>query len=317
MPTDPFPMKIPSAVRRSALLLAAGAGLLLPACGLAGWSDKRARMATALPSPTITPLAAPLLPGATLPPLSETPVPESVLDCGERAGTLEPAGIPGTVSAQPVSFSIYLPPCYGADETKRYPVLFLFHGLDRTPDQWHLLGLEPTADHLILIGRIPPLLIVLPSVSGGDADDAAFLADLLPAVELEYRTLADREHRAIGGVSRGAEWALRLALRRADLFGAVGAHSISPGPTALADIYVWAQAVPEDLWPRMYFDAGYSDPQLPQMLGILQVLDLLERPYERRIPPGDHSDSYWSGQLRDYLIWYAGGWVNKNAPAEE
>jgi enterochelin esterase-like enzyme len=313
---DPSRTQPPIAVRRSAALLAACAVLFLPACGLAGWSDKRARMATALPSPTSTPLEAPLLPSATLPaPLMETATPESVLACREREGILKAVSVPGTVAAQPVSFSVYLPPCYDADETVRYPVLFLFHGLGRTPDQWHNLGLEPTADHLILTGRISPLLIVLPSVRGSDDDDAAFLADLLPAVESGYRTLPDREHRAIGGISRGAEWALRLALRRADLFGAVGAHSISPGPTALADVYVWAQAVPENLWPRMYFDAGYSDPQLPQMQAILQVLDLLNRPYERRIPPGDHSDSYWSGQLTEYLLWYAAGWLNTNAPA--
>jgi enterochelin esterase-like enzyme len=302
--------------RKAVALFLPAVFCLLSACGLAGWSDKRARMATALPSPTTTPLAAPLIPSATLPPpLSETATPESVLACAERAGTLQVVSLPGTVSAQPVSFSVYRPPCYGADETTRYPVLFLFHGLERTPDQWHNLGLEPTADHLILSGQIPPVLIVLPLVAGEDSDDAAFLADLLPAVDAEFRTVPDREHRAIGGLSRGAEWALRLALRRADLFSAVGAHSISPSPSALADIFIWAQAVPENLWPRMYFDAGYADPQLPQMQGILQVLDLLKRPYERHIPPGDHSDSYWSEHLREYLLWYAAGWVNTNAPA--
>jgi hypothetical protein len=76
----------------------------------------------------------------------------------------------------------------------------------------------------------------------------------------------------------------------------------------VVDIYTWAAAVPAELWPRIYFDAGYSDPQLPQMMQILQLFDLLKRPYEKHIPPGDHSDGYWSEHLGDYLLWYSKGW---------
>jgi enterochelin esterase-like enzyme len=273
-------------------------------------------MATALPSPTTTPLSAPFRPSQTPPPLlAETATPESALPCPDRAGTLQPETIPSSITGTTAGFTVYLPPCYAFDPQVRYPVLFLFHGLGRSPDQWHDLGLESTLDDLIVSGQIPPVVVILPHILGEDSNDAVFLADLLPAVEGKFRTRADREHRAIGGVSRGAEWALRLALRRADLFGAVGVHSISPSPNALADIYLWAEAVPETIWPRMYFDAGYSDPQLPQMQEILQVFDLLKRPYEKHIPPGDHSDGYWSEHLKDYLLWYSAGWTNTNAPA--
>ncbi|MGB7539813.1 MAG: alpha/beta hydrolase-fold protein [Anaerolineales bacterium] len=306
----------PSAISRYRRIIPAwGVSLLLASCAIAGRSEKRARMATALPSPTITPLSAPVRPTETLPPpLSETETPESVLACPERQGILRAETVHSSITGTPAEFYIYLPPCYDTDPPIRYPVLFLFHGLGRTPDQWHDLGLEATADHLIVSGRIAPLLIVLPSIPGEDSNDAVFLADLLPAVESRFRTLAGRDYRAIGGVSRGAEWALRLALRRADLFGAAGVHSISPGPTTLADIYLWAEAVPDSVWPRVYFDAGYSDPQLPQMQAIVQVFDLLKRPYEKHVPPGDHSDGYWSGHITDYLLWYAADWLNTNAP---
>ncbi len=273
-------------------------------------------MATALPSPTVTPLSAPYQPTETLPPpLAQTPTPASALPCPDREGTTQSETVPGTITGEPVEFTIYLPPCYASDGQTRYPALFLFHGLGRTPDQWHELGLEDTADLLILSGEIAPLIIVLPRITGEDSNDAVFLADLLPAADARFRTQADRDSRAIGGVSRGAMWALRLALRRADLFGAVGMHSISRSPNSLADIYLWTEAVPDTMWPRVYFDGGYSDPALPQMQEILQVFDLLKRPYERHIPPGDHSDAYWSEHLREYLIWYAGGWLKTNAPA--
>jgi enterochelin esterase-like enzyme len=293
-----------------------GVSLLLASCAIAGRSEKRARMATALPSQTVTPLSAPVRPTETLPPLlAETETPGSVLACPERTGILRAETVPSSITGSSVEFTAYLPPCYDSDPQIRYPVLFLFHGLGRTPDQWHGLGLEAIADHLIVSGRIAPPLIILPYIPGEESNDAVFLADLFPAVEARFRTLAGRDHRAIGGVSRGAEWALRLALRRADLFGSAGVHSISPGPTALADFYIWAEAVPDTVWPRVYFDTGYSDPQLPQMQAIVQVFDLLKRPYEKHVPPGDHSDSYWSGHLPDYLIWYAAGWLKENTPA--
>jgi enterochelin esterase-like enzyme len=293
-----------------------GLCLCLAACAIAGRSEKRARMATALPSATVTPLSAPVRPTETLPPPNmATATPESVLACPERNGSLRAETVLSSITGSPAEFYVYLPPCYGSDPQVRYPVLFLFHGLGRTPDQWHDLGLEATADHLIVSGQIPPLLIVLPSISGSDSNDAAFLADLLPAVDARFQTLAARKHRAIGGVSRGAEWALRLALRRADLFGAMGAHSISPSANALADFYLWAEAVPETMWPRMYFDAGYSDPQLPQMQAIVQVFDLLKKPYEKHVPPGDHSDGYWSAHIGEYLLWYSSGWLIESAPA--
>jgi len=246
--------------------------------------------------------------------LVETPTPASVLACPEREGILRPETVASTITGTPAGFYVYLPPCYASDETRRYPALFLFHGLGRTPDQWHDLGLDQTLNYLILSGQIPPVLVILPHITGEDSNDAVFLADVLPAADAQFRTQADRGHRAVGGVSRGAMWALRLALRRADLFGAVGVHSISPSPNSLADIYLWTEAVPDTMWPRVYFDGGYSDPALPQMQEILQVLDLLKRPYERHIPPGDHSDVYWSGHLREYLLWYAGGWLKTNAP---
>jgi poly(3-hydroxybutyrate) depolymerase len=282
---------------------------LLASCALAGRPSKRARMATAIPSPTSTALSAPFRSTGILPsPPAGTPSPGTSATCPSGAGTVKPETLSTTVSGEILGYFIYLPPCYESDRQTRYPLLLLFHGLGRTPEQWLDLGLVTAADHLILSGQIPPLIIVLPYITGEDSNDAVILADLLPAIDGGYRTQSDRAHRAAGGISRGAEWALRLALRRADLFGAAGMHSLSPGPNAVVDIYTWAQAVPPELWPRIYFDAGYSDPQLPQMMQILQVFDLLKRPYEKHVPPGDHSDGYWSAHVEDYLLWYSKGW---------
>jgi len=283
--------------------------LWLASCAIAARPLKRARMATAIPSPTITPLSAPFRSTGFLP---STPVgtsaPDSTPRCPDDGGIIKPESLSDTVDGQTLGYFIYLPPCYQSDAQTRYPVLFLFHGLGRTPEQWLDLGLVNAADRLILSGQIPSLLIVLPYITGEDSNDAVMLADLLPAIDRGYRTQTDRNHRAVGGISRGAEWALRLALRRADQFGAVGLHSLSPSQNATVDIFQWAEAVPANMWPRIYFDAGYSDPQLPQMMQILQLFDILKRPYEKHIPPGDHSDGYWSAHVEDYLLWYSKGW---------
>jgi len=290
-------------------LFLAACCLWLASCTIAGHPLKRARMATAVPSPTITPLSAPFRSTGILPsPPDGTPARVSTPVCSDGGGIVKPESLTNTVSGQTLGYFIYLPPCYESDSQNRYPVLFLFHGLGRTPEQWLDLGLVNEANRLILSGQIPSLMIVLPYITGEDSDDAVMLADMLPAIDQGYRTQTDRNHRAVGGISRGAEWALRLALRRADLFGAVGLHSLSPSQNATVDIYQWAEAVPANMWPRVYFDAGYSDPQLPQMMAILQLFDILKRPYEKHIPPGDHSDEYWGEHLGDYLLWYSEGW---------
>jgi enterochelin esterase-like enzyme len=286
----------------------AGWCLLFTSCAMTGHPPKRARMATAVPSLTVTPLSAPFRSTQNPAPDTGTSTPPSSLPCPDNEGVVRPESLANTVSGQTLGFFIYLPPCYESDGQSRYPVLFLFHGLGRSPEQWLDLGLVDTVNRLIISDQIPPVVIVLPYITGGDSDDAVFLADLLPAIDERYRTQSDRNHRAVGGISRGAEWALRLDLRRADLFAAVGLHSLSPSQNAVVDIYSWAKAVPADLWPRIYFDAGYSDPQLPQMMEILQLFDILKRPYEKHIPPGDHSDGYWSSHLGDYLLWYSEGW---------
>ena len=158
-------------------------------------------------------------------------------------------------------------------------------------------------------GRMPPAIIVLPYIPGAELNDAAILADLLPAVDGGFRTKPDRTDRAVGGISLGAEWALRLGLRRADLFGAIGLHSIVLDETTIAEIHDWSLAVPDSLWPRIYADEGFADPQLPILSeGLLPMWKDLSRPIEIHLQPGDHSDTYWSAHLREYLEWYGQGW---------
>jgi enterochelin esterase-like enzyme len=278
-------------------------------CGLDGRPMKRARMATAIPSPTSAPLEVPLTTPAdstVLPPVPAES--KSVLDCPDPAGVVRPETAPSTILTADIEYQIYLPPCYDSDSAATYPVLYLFHGLGRSPDQWIALGLAETADRLIIAGESPPMLIVLPLTPGEDSSDAAFLADLLPAVDAAYRTRSERSYRSIGGISRGAEWALRLAVRRADLFGLVGLHSAAFSPTALPQVQVWMASVPETLRPMILADVGSTDPMRIQTEELSALLAQSGWPRDFQIWPGDHSDEYWKANIGKYLIRYGTAW---------
>jgi enterochelin esterase-like enzyme len=278
-------------------------------CGLDGRPMKRARMATAIPSPTSAPLEVPLPAPANSTTLPLAPAEsKSVLDCPDPAGVVRPEAAPSTILSADIEYQIYLPPCYDSDSASAYPVLYLFHGLGRSPDQWIALGLAETADRLIRTGEIPPMLIVLPFIPGEDSSDAAFLADLLPAVDAAYRTRAERSYRSIGGVSRGAEWALRLAIRRADLFGLAGLHSAAFSPDALPQVQVWMASVPETLRPTILADVGSSDPMRNQTEELSALLAPSGWPRDFQIWPGDHSDEYWRANVGKYLLRYGTAW---------
>src|SRR5574338_782401 len=148
---------------------------------------------TPTPAPSLTPTPAPT---ATATPLA----------CLSQPGHLED-GILGTTKP-PQEFKIYLPPCYGEQPDLRYPVLYLLHGQTYTDDQWVRLGAVRIADQLILSGQAPPFLMVFPddrywNLPPGAGFGDRLLDDLLPYVDATYRTLPDRAHRALGGLSRG------------------------------------------------------------------------------------------------------------------
>ena len=101
-------------------------------------------------------------------------------------------------------------------------------------DQWDRLGLDEAADAMIMANEAPPFLIVMPLEVNTYEDiyTASFSKDLVeglvPWMDANYSTCAERTCRAIGGLSRGGAWALRLGFLHWDIFGSVGLHSTPP-----------------------------------------------------------------------------------------
>lgn len=204
---------------------------------------------------------------------------------------------------------IYLPPCYAASD-QRYPVLYLIHGLNFTEDQWERLGAAQAADALIASGEIAPLIIVMPRDRLDDRLDRAFVNDLVPYIDANYRTLADRKYRAIGGLSRGAGWAIHIGLQFPAVFSRIGAHSPAVFFGDEDNILQWTHHLPPDQIPAVYLDIGEDDSLVPSAVWFDQVLTWFKVQHTFLMQPGAHSESYWSAHVSEYLRFYAADWRN-------
>ena len=142
---------------------------------------------------------------------------------------------------------IYTPPEY-EKSTVRYPVLYLLHGAGSDETSWTQRGqAQVILDNLIAEGKLKPLVVVMPfgfaaaRAPGAARGDAAenkmqregfakdFLDDVIPMVESTFRVYADRDHRAIAGLSLGGAQALALGLSHTELFSRVAAFSPAMG----------------------------------------------------------------------------------------
>ena len=263
------------------------------------------------PSPTILGSGTPA-PKSTALPTAEAPIgsPTQTL-CPDQQGRIEKYQI--LWQDETLTGRIYLPPCYDQDLDRRYPALYLLHGATETDQEWDDLGVDEIADLLIAQERIPPLLIVMPreitwlNVAQNPFGDR--LAQVVvPWVEEHYRALPDRQQRAVGGMSRGGNWAVRLGLLHWGLFGSLGGHSTPLFYGDLKRVPGWLEAIPPGMTPRIYLDIGEGDNNLEDALSFYQALVKAGVTPEWHLNPGLHNETYWKAHLEEYLLWYSAGW---------
>lgn len=160
-------------------------------------------------------------------------------------------------------YSVYLPHGYESGE-RSYPIVYLLPGgAGMTHRDWFLAGgAAETLDRMIAEGEIPPVVVVSPDprrlnrpefntyylddADGSERWETMFFEDFLPQVEQRYRVLAERQFRAIVGVSMGGYGGLIYAFRQPDVFAAVGA--LAPAIRTDAQIVEMNQAG----WDRRY-----------------------------------------------------------------
>lgn len=216
---------------------------------------------------------------------------------------------------EPVELLIYLPPCYHQLTDLTYPTIYLLHGQGYTNQQWVELGLVDLLDRWVAIGESPPVIVVFPQVSDWNEPDRfpfgqALVEQIIPAVESGYRAQPVREARKVGGISRGASWALHLGLKYWQTFSAFGGHSL---PVFYADspsIPFWLDAIPADQRPQIYLDYAESDQSAIRRSvdRLVRMLDERGFDYHFHTAPGIHNQDYWGRNLEDYLRFYLEGW---------
>lgn len=251
-----------------------------------------------------------LIPTSTV---SVRPSPTPPPTCSQLNGRIETASLPSLRLGSSWAFRIYLPPCFDPLRKPGYPVLYLIHGLSSSDDQWDRLGVDETADKLIASLQLPPFLIVMPydaSTAQPSADpfDEALVEELLPWIESHYAGRPERNFRAVGGLSRGAAWALHLGLVHPDLFGAIGAHSLPVFWEDAALVPRWIAAIAKDQIPRIYLDIGRGDPEVGPVSSFEADLTQANIAHEWHLNLGYHEEAYWSAHLEQYLRWYAQPW---------
>jgi enterochelin esterase family protein len=142
---------------------------------------------------------------------------------------------------------VYTPPGY-EKSTGRYSVLYLLHGAGSDEKSWTERGkAQVILDNLIADGKLKPLVVVMPfgfamargpGAARGDASENKmqregfsrdFLEDVMPLVDSKFRVYADRDHRAIAGLSLGGAQALAIGLTHLDLFSRIAGFSPAMG----------------------------------------------------------------------------------------
>ncbi len=250
----------------------------------------------------------------TVPLPSVTPTPDV---CRETQGHFEFQEIQTELMNHPLTFRVYLPVCYDPDGEHEYPVLYFLHGQGFNDDQWDRLGADEVLDDLILAEEIAPFIIVMPKESDYMIDHwtskfgPAIAEELTVWIDEHYNTCAEKECRAIGGISRGGAWAMRTGLISWQTFGHIGCHSFPPFRGDFNTVPFWLEEIPEEELPRIWIDIGVLDVNLDPANQFEVRLTKYRIPHEWHIYAGTHNEYYWETHVEDYLRWYAEAWNDR------
>lgn len=225
-------------------------------------------------------------------------------DCS-APGTVEHVAFDESSQGEFGDYQVYLPPCYDADTSIRYPVVYLLHGAGQGDTHFLEVGVVEAADQAIHQGAIAPMILITtdggPGYSpgrGGATFDTYLVDELVPRIDSTYRTVADREGRAVGGISMGGGRALTIAAEAPTVFDAVGGHSpVVNDPAALA-------AALSSGGVRVWLDVGQGDHLRGGAEDLAARLRDSDAAVEFEVPEGAHDRAYWQAHMSEYLGFY-------------
>ena len=171
---------------------------------------------------------------------------------------------------------VYLPPQYASEPARRFPVLYLMHGAGEDETGWATQGMmRDIMDNLIAEGECEPMIIVCEhgvatlagTEPGGranmfnfDAFEKVMVEESVPTFDARFRTLTDRDHRAICGLSLGGFQSYTIGLDHPELFGWIGGFSGSGrGPGDRRDAEMYPVSLNDD-YHLLYISIGTDEP---------------------------------------------------------
>jgi GH35 family endo-1,4-beta-xylanase/enterochelin esterase-like enzyme len=207
--------------------------------------------------------------------------------------------------------NVYTPPGYSKDQ--KYPVLYLLHGIGGDETEWERFA-KPNLmlDNLIADGKAVPMIVVMPNGRAQKNDRAegnvmaaapAFavfekdlINDVIPAIESRYSVHADREHRALAGLSMGGGQSLNFGLSHLDLFAWVGGFSSAPNTKSPEELVPEPQKTAEQL-NLLWLSCGNKD-------GLIRFSQRLQRylkehnvPHIWNVDSHGHDATHWRNNL--------------------
>ena len=208
---------------------------------------------------------------------------------------------------------IYTPPGYSA--SKKYPVLYLLHGIGGDEKEWYNGGHpEVILDNLYAQGKVQPMIVVLPNgraikddraggnimapdkVQGFAIFEKDLLNDLIPFIESKYPVFTDKDHRAIAGLSMGGGQSLNFGLGNLDKFSWVGSFSAAPNTKTPQELLPDAEAAKSKL-KLLWISCGASDGLITYSKRTHEYLAEKGVPHIYYIEPGVHDFKVWKNGL--------------------
>ncbi len=236
---------------------------------------------------------------------------------------------------------VYTPPGYDTQTKVHYPVLYLQHGGGEDETGWIRQGhANFILDNLIASGTSKPMIVVMangyarragvppPDLTGkpfgspemmramqemAQAFEDDMTQALIPFVDSNFRTIADRDHRAMAGLSMGGMQTFQVTFDRLDLFSYIGGFSGAAGPLVLGN---------EKLDPKTAFHGALADPDAfakrvhllwigvgteePAMMhaGLVRLHDSLSEAHIQHVfyesPGTSHEWQTWRRDLKDF-----------------
>ncbi len=200
------------------------------------------------------------------------------------------------------NFSVMLPRSYQNSPDRYYPVVYMLHGGGENDWEWANIPVSMISEAVTKVyndGSATECIIVFPNATehqGGYGNregwryEDYFFQELMPVVEKRYRILADKGHRAVGGLSMGAGGTYQFAIAHPELFSsayAISGHCMQD-VTALSE-----EKLAQVRTVNFVIDSGDDDIAFDNAVKTYQTFKKLGIPAQFRSRDGAHATYYW------------------------